>query len=202
MKISSKLLWGNPETYFTDGNTEVHCALYKYDQKINRNRVISKLSLRVLGTLHPTDVGRGVCGSWFRGFHPMPSVHQFWGQRSTLPFLISNHHLLLEVNPKALAAVLWQSVTWPDRNTSSMVRVLQATISPCLPFPCLFSMQERITGGTPRKVRNGDDQELPCGKGNLEASDFSWLLLHQMKGAWTLGFIYLSVICLSLIYFY
>ena len=31
MKISSKLLWGNPETYFTDGNTEVHCALYKYD---------------------------------------------------------------------------------------------------------------------------------------------------------------------------
>ena len=42
---------------------------------INRNRVISKLSLRVLGTLHPTDVGRGVCGSWFRGFHPMPSVH-------------------------------------------------------------------------------------------------------------------------------
>lgn len=57
----------------------------------------------------------------------MPSVLQFRNHCSTASFLIGNHHLLLEVNPKDLAGVPWQSVTLPGRNTSPMLRVLQVT---------------------------------------------------------------------------
>ena len=84
-----------------------------------------------------------------------------------------------------------------------MVRVLQATVSPCLPFPCLSSMQERITGGTPRKVRNRDDQELSCGKAHVQLRGIRFLLAFAAsdEGRLAIGF-YICICHLSISYLF
>ena len=80
-----------------------------------------------------------------------------------------------------------------------MVRVLQATISPCLPFPGLSSMQETITGGTLRKVRNRDDQELPSGKAHVQLRGVRFLLAFAASNEGRLGIgFYIFVFHLSI----
>lgn len=51
-------------------------------------------------------------------------------------------------------------------------------------------MQERITGGTPRKVRNRDDQELPCGKAHVQLRSIRFLLAFAAsnEGCLAIGF--------------
>lgn len=149
IKTSSELVWGNQETYFIDGTTEVCGALWK--EVWSENQVEAKSSLNSapelsgLQTHLPADVQRGrpldiFCGSYMFtpccGSSGVSTLNQpfllderllitirfcilyFWNYCGMFFFVISNHHLLLEVNPKDLVHVQWKSVSMPGRNCS------------------------------------------------------------------------------------